>query len=314
VGVSSSVQNLVTQAKLRVEKARARYGLIDITVGTLKRYSVSDGGSYSAALTYYIFFSIFPLLIFAASVLGYLTFGNQDLQRNIFDAAVESFPMLEEAFNEEAFAFFERRRQELALTGAALALYSGSGAIVALEHALNKVHRTGDEGSFVDKRLRSLKWLVVLGVSALVSVALSTIGGLARGIFGSTPVVGAVLGGLFILLGVAVSVGVFATAFRYLPVKRESWRDVLPGAVVAAVGFELMKGVGRVFVESGSGSRSATFGVFATAATLLVVTYLVSQVTLLAAEVNAVLEERRITRQSATSSLSFAEASKEESS
>ena len=67
------LKRLAALAKLQIEKARARWGGVDIAVRTFKRYSEDDGGSYAAALTYYTFFSIFPLLLFAAAALGYVT-------------------------------------------------------------------------------------------------------------------------------------------------------------------------------------------------------------------------------------------------
>ena len=101
------------------------------------------------------------------------------------------------------------------------------------------------------------------------------------------------------MAGGLLSVGVFATAFKFLPAKAQSWRDVLPGAIVGGAAFGLLIYLGGLFIQGGEDSRNATFGAFAAAATLLVVSFLVARVTLLAAEVNAVLAERRLTRQPA---------------
>jgi membrane protein len=297
----SAVQDVVGKVKLRLERARARYGLVDVVIRVFKRYSENDGGNFAAALTYYAFFSIFPLLLFAASILGYLTFGNKELQQDIFRAAVDQFPMLRDAFTPQGFAFIEERRGELALTGLVLALYSGSGAIVALEHAVNRINRVSDEGNFLEKRLNALKWLGLLGVGAIISVAASSLAGVAGSLFDSLQAVGSVVAWLLLhSLAIAVSIGIFATAFRFLPKRTQAWREVLPGAVAAALSFELLKTVGKVVVTGGSQGRNATFGTFAAAAGLLVTCYLISQATLLSAEVNAVLSERRLVREPAS--------------
>jgi uncharacterized BrkB/YihY/UPF0761 family membrane protein len=94
------------------------------------------------------------------------------------------------------------------------------------------------------------------------------------------------------LVAVAVNTGIFATAFRFLSNKGRSWREVFPGALVAAIAFEVLKLVGGVYLSAGSQGRSRTFGAFSAAAGLLVASYLLAQVTLLAAELNAVLAER----------------------
>jgi inner membrane protein YhjD len=296
--VANPLERPVAQAKLRLERARARHGLVDIVVRVFKRFSETDGGTYSAALTYYTFFSIFPLLAVAAAVLGFITQGNADQQQDIFERGVDAFPMLKDALRPEGFRAIEQARQELALTGGLLALYAGSGAIVALEHALNKVHRIEEEPNFWEKRLRSFKWLAVLGVAFLVSIGLNAYGAVQAD---GSDIPGDVFGWVLRILAVTLSVGVFATAFKFLPAKKQPWTEVLPGAIAGGIAFGLLLFLGGLFVSAGQGSRNATFGAFAAAATLLVVCFLGARLTLLAAEVNAVLAERRLTRQPAVS-------------
>ena len=295
--MANPIEKVISQANLRLERARSRYGVVDIVVRVFKRFSETDGGSYSAALTYYAFLSIFPLMIVGMAVLGFVTEGDQQLQNDLFNRAKEAFPMLKDALSPEGFKAIERGRQELAVTGVLLALYSGSGAIVALEHALNKVHRIDNEPKFVEKRLRSLKWLAVLGLAALTSVAISAFATWTGEQVTGLP--GGALATLIRFLAALVSVGVFATAYKFLPAKDVSWADVLPGALAAALVFEVLKYLGNLVIASGQESRNATFGAFAAAATLLIVSFLSARITLLSAEVNAVLAERRLTRQPA---------------
>lgn len=269
-------------AKLQVERARARFGLVDIAVRTFKRYSEDDGGPNAAALTYYAFFSIFPLLLFAASILGYMTFASPEIRAQILESAVNSVPLVRDALDPENLLFIEKQRQALALTGLILALYAGSGAVVALEHALNKIHRVTVEPNWLGKRVRSLRFLALFGGAAVISVALGTIANVVPSAIGAV---------LALLGGLVVNVFIFAGAYKYLPSAEQTWQQVLPGAVVAAVVFEALKIFGGSYLTGGD--RSATFGALAGAATLLVASYLISQVVLLAAEVNAVLCERR---------------------
>jgi membrane protein len=297
--VSSRIQGLVAKGQLVLERARARYSVVDVAVGTIKRFSRDDAGSYAAALTYYTFFSIFPLLLFGLTALAYATFGNDELQRDIIEGGREAVPLLQDFLTNDVIADLQERRRGLAVTGVVLALYSGSGAVVALEHALNRINGVVQEPNFLAKRLRSLLWLAILGGAALASVAVSAAAELVGRLFAALgDVAGAVTGVLLRVGGVAVGALLFATAYKVLPAKAVSWRDVLPGALVAGAVFELLKFVGGVYIEAGSGGRSATFGAFATAAGLLVACYLLSQITLLCAELNAVLAERAATRQS----------------
>jgi uncharacterized BrkB/YihY/UPF0761 family membrane protein len=98
----------------------------------------------------------------------------------------------------------------------------------------------------------------------------------------------------------AIDLFIFATAFRFLTAVKISWKEVLPGAIVAAAAFSILKGFGTAYLAQGDSTRNATYGTLAGAATLLVASYLISQVVLLAAEVNATLIERRATRTKAS--------------
>jgi inner membrane protein YhjD len=290
------VSKLSSQAKLRVERARASSSFFDILIRTFKRYSEDDGGFYAASLTYYAFFAIFPLLLFSAAALGYVTFLNAGLREDILKAGFEAFPLLDSAINPENLTQIEEARGRLALLAVVLALYSGSGGIVALEHALNHVAHVTEEPGFVPKRLRSIKWLLILGGTAIVSVALgaaATYTGVLLGSGGLADRFAAILGHV---IGIATGIVLFATAFKYLTAAQQSWRQVLPGALIAGSAFELLKIAGTLYLDRGEAGREATFGAFAAAAGLLVVAYLLSQITLLSAEVNAVLCERRETR------------------
>lgn len=287
---------VVAQAKLQVERARARWAAVDVAVSTFKRYSLDDIGSYAAALTYYIFFSIFPLLLATAAVLGYLTFLNPEIKEKVFQAGIGSFPMLRSALRPSGLDFLADQRGTLAVTSVLLGLYSGSGGVVALQHALNKVWRVATEPNFVGKRIRSLKWLGIFAVGAVVTAGLGGVASFAEEVFGHGSIGALAAAVLGRIAGIAVGIGLFLTAFKFLPARPASWRELLPGAIVAGIVFELLKVAGALYLAAGSESRQATFGAFAAAAGLLVVSYLLAQVTLLSSVLNAVLAERRALR------------------
>ena len=281
-----------------MERARADHPVVDVAVGTFRRYSADDGGFSAAALTYYTFFSLFPIIIFGASLLGYLTFINPNLQERLLEEGVEAVPLINDLLDPDALERLQQTSGQLAIVGAVMALYAGSGAIVALQHALNRVHGFEPEPDFLPKRIKSLKWLAALALAGLVSVALGALASSAGGIFGDDALAGWLVAALVRAAGALLNIGAFALAFMMLPAQPRGLKEVLPGAIAGGIGFELLKAVGGWYLASGASSRRATFGSFAAAAGLLVASYLLAQLTLLAAELNAVLAERRRTRQS----------------
>jgi YihY family inner membrane protein len=285
------VKRVIALAKLEVEKARARWGFFDVAYRTFKRFGEDDGATHAASLTYYTFFSIFPLLLFSAAALGYLTLGNGELRDQLLDSGLKTIPILSGALSPGGLERIEENVNGLAVTGTLLALYTGSGVIIAMQHSLNKIYHVDDEPNALQKRLRSLMWLAVLGVFALASLALTTVSELAPDAVASV---------LSLLGGLAVNIALFSTAYKMLPATTLSWKEVLPGAIVAAIGFEILKIAGTAYLARGESARDETFGAFAAAAALLIASFIIARVVLLAAEVNAVLAERRATRQSLT--------------
>jgi uncharacterized BrkB/YihY/UPF0761 family membrane protein len=105
----------------------------------------------------------------------------------------------------------------------------------------------------VRARLRSLLLLGLFGMGVLLTTALSALATAAAEL-GPALRVGA------IALSVIVNVGLFVLAFRALTARNVSVRDVLPGAVMAAVAWQVLQSVGTSYVATGSGAPARCTG------------------------------------------------------
>ena len=95
-----------------------------------------------------------------------------------------------------------------------------------------------------------------------------------------------------VVVSLAINVVVFLAVFRVLTSHSPSWRDVLPGALVAAVAWEVLQTAGGYIVDRQLRHASSTYGVFAIVIGLLSWIYLAATVTLLSAEINVVRARR----------------------
>jgi membrane protein len=265
--------------RLDAYQRRARWLGFPLAAG--KKFSDDQGGQLAALISYYGFFSLFPLLLLFRAILGYALQGHERLQKDILDSALARFPLIGDEI--------ERSQGKLQGSGLALAigvvgaLWAGLGVTHALENAMDQiwgVPRRARPG-LVAGRLRGLALVLVLGAATVVATGLS-------GLSASSGLVGPALRAATIVAWLAVNFGLFLVAFKVLTARSLGWGEVLPGAALAAVGWACLQAIGGWFVGHEVQGASATYGTFALVIGLLSWIYLSAALMLYAVEVNAV--------------------------
>jgi membrane protein len=174
--------------------------------------------------------------------------------------------------------------------GGLTALYGGLGVAQATQYAMNQIwdvprHRRPNP---LKARLRSLVLLLIGGLALLGATVLSAMGSGARS-FSTTPVE-IVISGLLILASVAVNAGVFLLAFRVSTAhERLTLRAAAPGAVTAALMWQLLQLFGAQYVSRVVQVASISNSVSAVVLGLLAFIYLSAVALVLSMQVNVVL-------------------------
>ena len=109
-------------------------------------------------------------------------------------------------------------------------------------------------------RLRSLVLITVGGVAVLATTILSALGGSA-GAFGAELEQWSTI--LVVFVSVVLNAAVFILAFRICTVQRIAVRDLVPGAITAAIVWQLLQLFGTAYVGNVVKGAGATYGVFA---------------------------------------------------
>lgn len=246
-------------------------------------YSQDRGGYLSAAIAYYAFLSLFPLLLLGLSIVGFVLAGNAALREDIIAELSGSVPGLLELFGGDLDKLVAGR-SAAGIIGLATLLWTGTGVAGAGRNAISRIFRTGPPpGGIRDKA-----WLVGvtagLGLLGLVATAAATV---AAGL-GAEGALGVVLlvGGS--LVAFALDAGLFLVAYRILT-PGAGWRQVRPGALFAAIGWMVLKIAGTWYATYTAERATSVYGTFATTVGVLVVLYLAARVFVYGAELNAVL-------------------------
>lgn len=254
-------------------------------VAVVRKFSDDRAGRQAALIAYYAFFSLFPLLLVLVTVLGFVIQGNPELQDRILDSALAQFPIIGEQIRDDVGAI---SGSVFALViGLVGALWSGLAVLSAVQDGMDEVWNVErrDRPSLVRSRLRALTALAVFGIAVLLAAMLAGLGT-------SGGWLGPVLRVVAFAATVAINVAVFAAIFRLLTVAEVSWRQVLPGALLAGVGWAVLLILGSWLVDKQVRDAAQVYGFFAIVIGLLGWVYLGAQMMLFAAELNVVLARR----------------------
>lgn len=265
------------------DRFQQRHRWLGFPLAVRQKYADDQGGYLAATITYYGFFSIFPLLLVFVSILGFVLRGHPHLQARILGSALAQVPMLGSDLKVQAL-----RGSVLALVlGFVAAIWAGMGVFLAAENAMN--HLWGvpfrRRPNALKARGRALLLLLVFGAAAIASTALGAFGTVGVGYAVAWKIAAVVASTL-------LNVGIFWLAFRLMTVRDVAWRCLRGGAIAAAVAYEALQLVGGYYVGHVLRNASSTYGTFGLVIGLLSWIYLSAHVTLLAAEGNVVASRK----------------------
>lgn len=272
----------------RIDDVQRRHRVLGLPLAVIYKFFDDQGGYLAAVLTYYAFVAIFPLLLIASSVLGFVLQGQPDLQQDILTSALAQFPVVGDQLGRPEGL---EGSTSAVVVGSLAALYGIVGLGQAAHNAVNvtwAIPRNSRLNPIVS-RLRGLVWLVSAGL-ALVLVALVTSVGSHLEVVGTD--VGQEGRWVATIAAVFLNVCVLALMMRLSTPQRDRFRDVLPGAALIAVSWQLLQVLGGVYVEHVIKGATEMNGVFALVLGLVALVYIATVIAMLGLEVNVVLAKR----------------------
>ena len=253
--------------------------------------------SMGAALSYYAFFSLAPLLVVAVAVAG-LVFSHDAVMREIGG-------QLQGLLGQDGAGAFTALIEKTAspkkgiiasIVGVVLLLFGATTVFAELQDDLDRIWKvpTRDEpGLWPLLRDRFLSFGLILGVGFLLVVSLVVSAGLSA--FGtwwsqSLGLWEPLLQTINFVVSLTLTTLLFAMIYKILPRVPIAWNDVWVGAGVTA----LLVGLGKfaIGLYLGQSAVSSTYGAAGSLVVLLVWVYYTAQIFLLGAEFTYVYAHR----------------------
>lgn len=250
-----------------------------------ERVGEINGGFAASAITVTIFLSIFPLLLVVIAVVGFIAAGNDDLASDLIEKLGLTGPgaqTMTDALDKAADS-----RQAASIIGLAGLAWAGSAVAVALQAGVRLPWQERSNG--IKDRLLGMAWLAAAAIGFAVLMFLS---GALHYLPDWAPA--AVATGLSVLVSLGIATALFTWMFWGLGTRHVGWRDLVPGAVMAAVGFEVLALVGTVYVPQLISRSSALYGSIGVVFAILAWLALFARLLVYSSTLNAVLFEARV--------------------
>jgi YihY family inner membrane protein len=240
-----------------------------------------DVATHASALTFTAFLSLFPLTLLATSVLGFRldTRGTASIEQ-----LVQTVPGLDQLVQNQAQTIVDGRFTA-GLVGIVGLLWAASALSNGARRALGIIFDKRDTA--IHRRVASLAITIVLG--ALLVTAVTAAGALSAFLHTRGFSVGWLLAQVGML---ALLACFFLVCYLLLVPGRQQVRDLVPAALVCAVGWTVLQGIGSWFVARQVAHWSALYGTIATVFGVLLFLRIAAWIFLAGAELAATLPRR----------------------
>lgn len=223
--------------------------LLELFSDAARHFSENEGFRLVAAFSYYLTFSIFPLLLLAITVVGFILGDSDAARAQLLDAIASEGTPVHEVLDRSLSALQESRgvRGLSATVGLVTLVFSASGAFVEFDASLNRiwcVPRKNANGvveslrQMLRDRLMGFAIVAAVGLTLLLSLVASSLlaafVGRARSEIDIALWPGIVRTATLVLTIVVLAV-LFTVAFHLVPRTRPPVRAVAGGAVLTSV-------------------------------------------------------------------------------
>lgn len=244
----------------KLDAWQQRHSFPAFAFAVFKKFGDDQAGNLVALLTYFAFLATFPLLLALSAILGLVLKGNPSLQASIQTSALAEFPIIGTQLSSQVGLSSLGHSTPALIIGILGAILGGRGLANALQNAQNTLWNVPkiDRPGFPSNYLRSLGLLGLLGVGTIVTTAAAWLVG-ASHLLGFT---GMSIKILASALSTAIGIGLFFAAFRIAAAKIVATRDLILGAIVSSVVWQILLSLAGIIISHDLKRAQAIAGFF----------------------------------------------------
>ncbi|OAH53049.1 ribonuclease [Domibacillus aminovorans] len=259
----------------------------------VRRIKVSDVPGVGAQMAYFFLLSIFPLLLFMVTLLGYLPIDPDEIFNIIKDfAPADSLSMIQDTIQEVT----TYQNGGLLSVGILGTIWSASNAMNAVIKGLNYAYDVKETRAFYHARglsiLLTFAFIFIIAVMLILLVFGQQIGAFAFEFLGMGEQFVIIWTWIRFLFPPIVLFFVFVGLYYLAPNLKVKCVTVFPGAIFAALGWIIVS-LGFSFYVNNFGNYSATYGSIGGVIILMIWLYLSAMIILVGGEINALRNDQK---------------------
>ena len=265
-----------------------------LVLQTVKEFGADNCTQMAAAISYYVLFSLFPLLIFSVGILG-VFLQDSAIEEELISLVLENLPLNEDEGEGDVRDAIQGiagvSSGALGLVGLLGMAWSGSNMFGIIRRSLNIAYDLDLQRPLVRQKLLDLGMVFMFTPFFLSSIAATALFRAARRYSSEIPTVGGWIESLGFgwdilgaLVPIAMSFIAFLVLFWIVPATKVKISDAWVGALVSALLFELSKVGFSIYLEK-FGNYDVVFGSLGAVVILMFWIFISANILLLGAEV-----------------------------
>ncbi|WP_352432556.1 YihY/virulence factor BrkB family protein [Pyrinomonas sp.] len=263
---------------------------------TLNRVWEEDIFGHAAQLSYYFLLSLFPLLLFLTTLLGYFAETGSELRRTLFIYLAKVLPT-------SAYDLIHRTVDEInrgagggkLSFGILATLWAASSGMGAISNTLNVAYGVKETRPWWRVRLTAILLTIGLAVFIISALAIILFGGTIGRFIADQLGLGAVFAVLWRALQIPLVIFfllfAFALIYYFAPnLQRPKWQWITPGSIVGVALWLLVSFGLRAYLQYFN-SYNRTYGTLGAVIILMLWFYLTGAAILIGGEINSEAEK-----------------------
>lgn len=241
----------------------------------------------ASSISYWVFFSIFPLAIFLVTVMGQFL-RDEDLKNRVVDSLLEVLPVAPVEGRKQIESVLDGVSTDVSLLGLVSIIgliWSASAMMTAIRISVNAAWDHGFRRPPLRGKLMDIGMVFALGLLVGLSLVSTTLVQFGANIADMIPYL--TLNWAWSIISIVsplmVSTVIFTLIYRFVPAIPVKVSDIWPGIVFASIAFEVAKH-GFAFYVSNFGNYNAIYGSLGAIIVFLVFVYFTANILLFGAE------------------------------